>query len=118
MESLATLIHFDKNRPQNQNIFLSNLRSKYIMIHDGKSWLVKDRKDIVEDLYEEKEYIIFNKIDELCDELPVYVVNKFDKIKNDYDSDKIKKVLLNSLDMTLYNKKNIPFITHKLKDTT
>lgn len=56
IEELALKTHFDKKRPENQNVYISNMRSKYIMVHDGKQWNIKDRKDTVDDLYDEKAY--------------------------------------------------------------
>ncbi len=44
------------------------------------------------------------------------MVDKFDEIKTGHDVDKIRKVLLKDLDMTLYNQRNIPIYTHKIKD--
>ncbi len=116
IEELALLTHFDKNKPENQNIYISNLRSKYIMIHDGKRWIVKNKKETVDDMYDEKAYIIFNKVDELTDKLPISIVDKFDKIRTDYDTDEIRKALIKDIDITLYNQRNIPIYTHKPKE--
>ena len=116
IQDLTLKTHFDNNKPENQNIYISNLRSKYIMVHNGNKWEVKDRKDTVDDLYDEKAYIIFNKVDELTKKLPIRIVDKFNEIKTGYDEDKIRKVLLKELDMTLYNQRNIPIYTHKIKD--
>ncbi len=117
IEDLTLITHFDKNRPENQNIYISNLRSKYIMVHDGSNWVVKDRNNTVGELYDEKAYIIFNKVEELTDKLPLKIVDKFDMIKTGYDEDEIRKALLKDLDMTLYNQRRIPIMTHKLKDS-
>ncbi len=117
IEDLALITHFDNNRPENHNIYISNIRSKYIMVHDGKKWNVKDRKDTVDDLYDEKAYIIFNKVDELTRKLPIKIVDKFNKIKTGYDEDKIRKALIKDLDMALYNQRHIPIYTHKIAET-
>ncbi len=115
IEDLALRTHFDKTKPENQNIYISNLRSKYIMVHDGVDWVVKDRNNTVEELYDEKAYIIFTKVEELNESLPITIVDKFDKIKTGYDEEEIRKALIKDLDMTLYNQRKIPICTHKLK---
>ncbi len=117
IEDLAMKTHFDKNKPENQNIYISNLHSKYIMVHNGNNWNVKNRKDTVDDLYDEKAYIIFNKVEELTCGLPLSIVDKFDEIKTCYDTDEIRKVLIKDLDLSLYNQRRIPICTHKIKDT-
>jgi hypothetical protein len=88
IEKLTEIVHFNKNNPENHNIYINNLRSKYIMTHDGNDWVVKDRKTIVDALYDDKSYIIFNKVDELNDTLPLRIVSKFEEIKDKYDEKK------------------------------
>ena len=115
IEDLIIKTHFDKDKPEHQNIYISNLRSKYIMIHDGKNWIVKNRKDTVDDLYDEKAYIIFNKVEELTGQIPIKIVDKFNKIKTGYDEDDIRKALIKDIDLVLYNQRNIPIYTHIIK---
>jgi hypothetical protein len=42
---LIEKVHFDVNKPQNHNIYISNLKNKYIMIYDGNKWECKDREN-------------------------------------------------------------------------
>lgn len=116
MEALAIKAHFDKDKPEHQNIYISNLKGKYITVHDGTDWVVKKRKEIVDELYDDKAYKIFKKIEEMNNELPVYLVDKFDKIKQDYDDDKIKRSYIERLDASLYNNRKLPIVTHKIKE--
>ena len=116
METLAVKAHFDKDKPEHQNIYISNIRGKYIMVHDGNDWVVKNRKDIVDELYDDKAYKIFQKLEELNDELPVAMVNKFEAIRKDYDDDIGRKKYINQLDETLYNNRKLPLTTHKIKE--
>ena len=115
MEALTKLTHFDEDKPENHNIYIAGQKSKYAMVHNGKDWELKDRNDTVGDLYGDKAYIIFNKIDELSDELPVAIVDKFNKIREDYDNDKIEKTMVKSLDTLLLNNRKIAIATTKGK---
>ena len=56
IEELVTKTHFDKNKPENHNIYISNLHDKYIMVHDGYKWNIKTRGNILDELYDEKAY--------------------------------------------------------------
>jgi membrane-bound ClpP family serine protease len=38
--SLIDAVHFDKNIPENHNIYISNIKSKFIMIYDGTNWIL------------------------------------------------------------------------------
>ena len=113
MEALTKLTHFDEDKPENHNIYISGQKSKYAMVHNGKDWVLKDRNDTVGDLYGDKAYIIFNKIDELSDEIPFAIMDKFNKIREDYDNDKIEKTMVKSLDTLLLNNRKIPIETKK-----
>ena len=35
---LIEKVHFDINKPENHNIYISNLKNKYVMIYDGNKW--------------------------------------------------------------------------------
>ena len=35
---LVRRIHFDEKTPENHNVYISNLRGKYVLMHDGKKW--------------------------------------------------------------------------------
>ena len=115
IEELIIKTHFDKEKPENQNIYISNLKSKYIMVHNGDDWIVKNRNDIVDDLYDDKAYIIFCKVDDIKDDLPFRIVYKFDKIRTDFDEKKIRDALLKDINLLLYNKRKIPIMSHKIK---
>jgi hypothetical protein len=116
IEELTKMIHFNQNKPEHHNIYINNLRSKYIMMHDGNDWIVKDRKTVVDDLYDEKAYIIFNKVDDLKGNLPLRIESKFEEIKDKYDEKKIREVLIRDLDLTLYNQRRIPIMTRRKTD--
>ena len=45
-------LHFDKNTPENHNVYISNLRDEYVLMFDGKIWRLKDRDDALQQLYE------------------------------------------------------------------
>ncbi len=120
IEDLVVKTHFDKNKPENHNIYISNMKSKYIMVHDGKNWCIKDKRDTIDELYDEKAYIILNKVDELKErsKLPFKIVDKYNEIKTGYDEEKIRAALIKDIELVLYNKRDIPIYTKRLVDDT
>ncbi len=119
IEDLVVKTHFDKNKPENHNIYISNIKSKYIMVHDGKNWCIKDKRDTIDDLYDEKAYIIFNKVDELNSQgvgLPFKIVDKYNEIKTDYDEEKIRAALIKDIELILYNKRDIPIYSKRCRE--
>jgi hypothetical protein len=47
---LIEKIHFNPLVPQNHNIYIRNIKSKYLLAYNGKSWLLKDRAEAIADL--------------------------------------------------------------------
>jgi len=42
--ALVESIHFNKNKPENHNIYISNMRDNYVLIYDGRNWQLRERE--------------------------------------------------------------------------
>lgn len=106
---LVEYIHFNENKPENQNIYISNMRDNNVLVFDGKDWLLKERNDILQEMIDEKTDTLNEKFDELIKTLDEGTIKKFNRFLNEKDNDnvnvtaKIKK----ELKLMLYNKKLI-----------
>jgi len=49
-------IHFDPEKPQNHNVYISNMNNKYIKLYNGKRWNLRDREETIEELFADGEY--------------------------------------------------------------
>jgi hypothetical protein len=56
-------IHFDPEQPQNHNVYISSMNNKYIKLHDGERWNLRDREETLEDLFADAEYMLENKLE-------------------------------------------------------
>ena len=109
-------LHFDKNTPENHNVYISNLRDAYVLMFDGKIWRLKDRDEALQQLYEDKSDFLETKFEELIarlDEPTIKMFKRFLKIKDD-DEEKIrvikkelKKVLYENREMAMKSRKDI-----------
>jgi molecular chaperone DnaK (HSP70) len=112
--ALVEKLHFDKNLPENHNVYISNLRDDYVLMYDGKIWRLKDRDDALQQLYEDKSDILETKFEELIEKLDdqtIRMFNRFLKIK-DTDDEKIK-IIKKELKKTLYENREIKIKTRK-----
>jgi hypothetical protein len=101
VKTLIEKIHFNPEKPENMNIYISNMKDKYLMIYDGANWNLANRKDEIDRLYEDKEMMLeewleTNPDTDLKDKFLKYLKNKdledcLLKFKED-----IKLVLYNS----------------------
>ena len=56
-------MHFNKNR----NIYISNLRDNYVMVHNGKKWEIRNRKVLTVNIFIIKNYFVKKNDLKICD---------------------------------------------------
>ena len=81
VKTLIEKIHFNPEKPENMNIYISNMKDKYLMIYDGANWNLANKKDEINRLYEDKEMLLEEWLDtnpdaELKDKFLRYLKNK------------------------------------------
>ena len=102
-------IHFDKEKPENHNIYISNLKNSYIMMYDGFKWNIRDRTEIIDDMIEDNTNILEDKIEDWLEKGEQYpkIMKKFnryiEKKENDLVLDKIKQ----EIKFILYNNRKV-----------
>lgn len=74
------IIHFNDRLPQYKNLRLTNLNSKYIDVHNGKTWIKDDKEKIINETLENHTY----NLQQLCE--------------NNNNSKKIKNSIKNLID--------------------
>jgi hypothetical protein len=116
--ALMEKLHFDKNKPENHNVYISNMRDDYVLVYDGKKWRLRNREDILQQLYEDKADILETKFEELLgklDEQTIRMFKRFIKIK-DTDEEAIKRIK-KDLKTILYENRDMIKKTKKLINT-
>jgi hypothetical protein len=122
---LVRKIHFDKNVPENHNVYISNLRDSYIQMYDGSIWKLMNRRDALQQLYDDKTDILDSKFGELIQSLDRLTIEKFkrflDNVKIDYNEDdeplpnQNVQIVKEELKKILYENKDIVVKTRKLQ---
>ena len=74
-------IHFNPKKPENHNIYISNLKNNYVMIYNGHKWMLNDREESIQNLIDDKESIIEQKLEEWIENGNKYpdIMKKFNK---------------------------------------
>lgn len=118
--ALVEKIHFDENKPENHNIYMSNIRGKYVLVFDGKRWRLKNRDMIIGEMYDEKSDILETKFEELFDKLDESTKNMFNKFLKVKDIDgAATKRIKEDIQIILYeNRKMAKNMENKLMDKT
>jgi hypothetical protein len=111
---LIKYTHFNANKPEQHNVYISNMRDSHAMIYDGKQWKLMDRTEAVDQLIHDGKYYLVEKFEELFGELDPVTIKKFNRFVNQSEDDEILNGLKRDIKYMLYNNKNIPEKTKKL----
>ena len=104
---LIEWMHFNKNRPQYHNCYISNLRSKYAIIYDGNNWKLEDAIEVINILRDDKRVFLENKFEDFYDSLDEDTKKKFHRFLLEADSDIVINRYKNDIRLLLYNKKGV-----------
>jgi hypothetical protein len=105
-------VHFNPLKPENRNIYISNMKDKYIMIYDGNNWNLANKKDELDRLYEEKEMMLEEWLDSNPDPI---LKEKFIKYLNNKDDDECLNQIKEDIKLMLYNKGELSYSNPLLK---
>ena len=101
-------IHFNQKIPQNQNIYISNIKNKYVMIYNGFEWYLQNRDITIHNLIAENETRLEDWLtkEDVLDKYPT-AMKRFELYlqlkEKDENLDMIKEEIL----LLLYNKRNL-----------
>ena len=97
-------IHFNPNKPENMNIYISNMKDKYLMVYDGSNWNLANKCDEVNKLYDEKEILLEEWFEENKDN---ELKDKFMKYLNNKETDECINRIKDEIKLMMYNKKQM-----------
>ena len=106
---LIEKIHFNPKKPENHNIYISNLKNNYVMIYDGHKWNIKDRDESIQDLIDENEVFIEQKLEEWIENGNQYpdIMKKFNRYLEKKENDKVLNKIKNEIKLILFNNRDL-----------
>ena len=113
---LIKMIHLDPKKPENHNIYISNLKNGFIMTYDGKKWNTLNSDDIIVDMIDDKQNIIEEKIEDWVTKGKQYpeLMRKFERYLDKRDNNEILNKIKDEIKLMLYNNRNL--IIEKLEE--
>lgn len=104
IKTLIEKVHFNNEKQENMNIYISSIKGNYVMVYKDDSWQIQNKKDQVDDLYNYNEVVLENWYDEYKEKYP-HIIQSFQRyLKNKDESDVINSVKEDIL-LMLYNKR-------------
>ena len=113
-EQLTKTIHFNNKYPEFHNVYIANIKENYGMTYDGKKWNLVHKKDLINNIYDDKKYFVQDNLEEFTKSLSSYKIESLKRwLKSDENDDKNIKDIKKRIELVLYNERDKPL---KLKD--
>ena len=112
---LVKLIHFNKEKPENHNIFKPNFKDKYVKYCDNNVWKIGDLMKIVTELYLSKMDLAEEKFEELKQFLSDISKDRFQQLLDNREEPEIMGGILKRIIEIIYNERTVITDTPKLQ---
>lgn len=104
VKNMIEKVHFDTLHPENMNIYISNLKDKYIMIYTGESWELKMKEQSIEELYNDNEMRIEEWLNKYGNN---ELKEKFEKYLSNKENPDVISMINEEVRLLLYNKRHL-----------
>lgn len=101
-------LHFNENKPEFSNVFISNLRSNFGTVFDGLNWISRDKNKIIDDLYSSKYEFLEEKFDALINLLDNSTIKYFKNFLEHVNDKKLEANIKREILLLLYNNRYLP----------
>lgn len=117
VKTLIEKVHFNKNKPENMNIYISSIKGNFIMVFRDNRWQVRNRKDQIDDLYEFNEIMIENWYRDYHEKYP-HIIDSFKRyLKNKDEDDELILRVKQEILYLLYNQREIIIDNRRTSET-
>ena len=100
---LIEKVHFNPEKPENMNVYISNMKDKYMMIYQNNKWMLTN-KDELDRLYDDKEMMIEEWVQENKDPEMTKFFNRYLDLKKDT---KTIDMIMEQLKLMMFNNKDL-----------
>jgi hypothetical protein len=104
---LIKMIHFDPDKPENHNVYISNLKNGYIMAYNGDKWDTKNRDEVIVDMIDDKQGLIEERIEIWIEKGKKYpsIMKKFERYLEIKENNIVINKIKEEIKLMLFNNK-------------
>jgi len=104
---LTDVVHFDPDKPENHNVYVSNLKNKYAMVFRNGSWQAITKIELINKIYNDKKNYVENNMETFYNKMSVSQKNSFHRwLHTDDEHPKIKEIK-EEIRLLLFNRKEL-----------
>ena len=100
---LIEKVHFNPNKPENMNLYISNMKDKYMMMYKDNKWMLTDKAQLGS-VYDDKEEMIEEWFNENKD---IEMIKYFNRYLNLKEDDKEMQLIKEEMKLMMFNNKNL-----------
>jgi len=104
---MIKITHFDKNKPENHNIYKPNFKDKYVKYFNDNVWKVGDATKLISELYMSKMDIAEEKFEEYKPLLSELTQDRFQWFLDNREEPEVMREILKKICEMLYNDRGI-----------
>ena len=106
---LIKMIHLDPKKPENHNVYISNLKNGYIMVYDGDKWDTLNREEVIENMINDRECLIQDRVEDWLENGKNYpiIMKKFERYLEKKEKDVVLNKIKEEIRFMLFNNRNI-----------
>ena len=105
---MTEFMHFNPEKPEYHNVYISNIKDKYAMVFNGTEWELMSKERVVDDLYQEKKDHVEENLETFLESLSGPKQRALRRWLDTPDEDVRVKRVKDEIKLLLYNKRNIP----------
>jgi len=106
VKQLIESVHFNDEKPENKNIYISNIKTNYVMLYKNNKWQIVNRKEQIDNLYEYNEIVLEEWYENYKDK-DNEMVNSFTRYLKSKDDNEIIDNIKKEILLMLYNNRLI-----------
>jgi hypothetical protein len=100
-------LHCNDKFPEQKNIYINDINRKYCMVYNGYEWLLKNKTETINELYQTKYDFLEENFNTYYDQLEEYQQRSFKNfIKLHKEDEPFVKKIKEELKTLLYNKRD------------
>lgn len=99
------LKHFNKSAPENRNVYIADLKSKYALTYDGNRWNITDRNVLLDEMYSENKDYLKEKYEEKIELLDDRTASTFRRFLDSEDGSVAEKIVKENIRQMLFNER-------------
>ena len=105
VKTLIEKVHINKKKPENMNVYIPSMKEKYIMVFNQNKWSLEDRKEVIDDMFDQHEWTLETFYDEHKEKYPD-MVKSFEKYLENKEEDDVVNQVKQKILLELYNERN------------